>query len=186
MSNSIGNTLILDINRIKEILRGKSKGKKNLLKWSSGAKISIRLCQTSNDLELAYEVDGETKQYKIQIDTVPSNLGKGFRYYFICPESGKRCNKLYLGYGSKIFKHLEAYQERLYYPDQLKSRKDRLYKYHQMRRKIEDIKNKSFPEYDGVPTKNYQRADEWKRKADTLERKAWSETLAYINSMVRG
>ncbi len=50
---------------------------------------------------------GEKKDYDYQIylDEVPTNIGNGKRYYFICPMSGRRATILYMAYNSPIFKH---------------------------------------------------------------------------------
>lgn len=100
------------------------------LSWNTGASIPYFLSkdETGLFLELIYsKTIKEEKQsfdYKIKIVPVPSNLGKGNNYYFICPISGKRCKILYMGYGSKYFKCRTAYQNRIYYPCQLSSRLD--------------------------------------------------------------
>jgi len=96
--------------------------------WNTGASITFFLSkdETGLSLELIYtKTIKEEKQnfnYKIKIVPVPSNLGKGNNYYFICPISGKRCKILYMGYGSDYFKSRKAYQNRIYYPSQLSSR----------------------------------------------------------------
>lgn len=60
--------------------------------------------------------------YDIRIVSIPSNLGKGRMYYFICPFTHKWCKYLYMGYGSPYFKSREAYSHRIYYASQLSSR----------------------------------------------------------------
>lgn len=68
--------------------------------------------------------DGEKEHfnYKIMIETLPSNLGFGEVLYFVCPVSGKYCRILYMGYGSSMFKCRSAYRNRIYYPDQTNSK----------------------------------------------------------------
>lgn len=96
--------------------------------WNTGASITFLLSkdETGICLELIYsKTIKEEKQsfnYKIKIVPVPSNLGKGNNYYFICPISGQRCKILYMAYGSNYFKSRKAYQNRIYYPCQLSSR----------------------------------------------------------------
>ncbi len=94
--------------------------------------ISISV-STENDpyVELRYTItdnwSGEKteRDYRVDLERVPSNLGKGFRYYFNCPTTGRRCTILYQAYGSHFFKSREAYQNRLYYPSQLESKRFR-------------------------------------------------------------
>ena len=49
-------------------------------------------------MELKYTLkqDEESVDYRINITTVPSNLGNGDILYFECPFTHKRCRKLYL------------------------------------------------------------------------------------------
>lgn len=97
--------------------------------------------------------------YKIQLIAKPSNLGKGLLWYFICPETGKVCRKLYLYNG--YFLHTTAFKN-LYYEKQLRSRKivewdkkfglfldDDIY----MQRYKKNFKT----HYKGKPTKKYQK-----------------------------
>lgn len=96
--------------------------------WNTGASITFILSkdETGICLELIYSKTIKEKKesfnYKVRIESVFSNLGKGNNYYFICPISGHRCKILYMGYGSNHFKCRKAYQNRIYYPCQLSSR----------------------------------------------------------------
>lgn len=96
--------------------------------WNTGASISFLLSKDEAGLflELNYsktiKEEKESFNYKVRIVSVPSNLGKGENYYFICPISEKRCKILFMAYGSNYFKCRTAYQNRIYYPSQLSSR----------------------------------------------------------------
>lgn len=74
-------------------------------------------------LELDYKSNGTPINYRVQPDSIPSNLGKGFVRYFICPSIGKRCRKLYLasGYFVSRFAFKDAMYEKQTYSH--KSRK---------------------------------------------------------------
>lgn len=73
-------------------------------------------------LELRYICDDKPIQYKIQLVSSPSNIGKGVVWYFICPLTGKQCRKLYaIG---DTFLHRDAYSGCMY-ATQTKSRKQR-------------------------------------------------------------
>lgn len=70
-------------------------------------------------LRLMYKITdrttGEVKEYdyKIYLEVLRSNLGKGEVPYFVCPVSGRRCRILYRAYGYERWKSREAYQNRL-------------------------------------------------------------------------
>ena len=51
-------------------------------------------------------------KYHINFVSVPSNIGKGSVWYFLCPHTGKRCRKLY-SIGGK-FLHREAFTGCMY------------------------------------------------------------------------
>ena len=65
--------------------------------------------------------ESEKMEYQIPIESIPSNLGKGHRYYFRCPETDKRCTKLYKPPGESIFAHREHW-EGLFYSSQIQSK----------------------------------------------------------------
>ncbi len=60
--------------------------------------------------------------YKIELITLPSNLGKGEVLYFVCPQTARPCRILYRAYDSHIYKSREAYTNRIYYPLQVSSK----------------------------------------------------------------
>ena len=102
--------------------------KSGALTWSSNghktASVSIEVnTQTEQPyLELDYKYKDEPRNYKIELVSVPSNLGKGVVWYFLCPQTKKRCRKLYLISG--YFLHREAFNGCMY-ACQTKSRETR-------------------------------------------------------------
>ncbi len=74
-------------------------------------------------LELDYKLDGKPINYKVQLLKVPSNIGKGVVWFFICPVTGKRCRKLYLVH--TYFLHREAFRG-CFYEKQTYSHKNRI------------------------------------------------------------
>jgi hypothetical protein len=62
----------------------------------------------SPHLELNYIYGDIPVNYKVPIVSIPSNMGKGSIWYFVCPVTGKRCRKLY-SIGGK-FLHREAFR----------------------------------------------------------------------------
>ena len=63
-------------------------------------------------VRLDYLCNGTPINYKIQLIKVSSNLGKGFYWYFICPQTGRQCRKLHL-VGS-YFYHRTAFNGCMY------------------------------------------------------------------------
>lgn len=135
--------------------------------WSSGAEISIKSVYNDSEiyLQLMYrQTDRTTKEsksfdYKIYIESVKSNLGKGFNLYFICPQSGKRCKILYLCYGAEVFKCRQAYNNRIYYYAQTHSKEYRLNgRYFKLEKTINELyKKRKTKTYKGEPTKRHLR-----------------------------
>ncbi|GAB3341918.1 hypothetical protein GCM10027299_56290 [Larkinella ripae] len=48
-----------------------------------------------NFVELEYTIHEKKMKYRIGLEQLPSNLGKGQVWYFICPLTGERCRTLY-------------------------------------------------------------------------------------------
>jgi hypothetical protein len=63
-------------------------------------------------IELDYKYGDKTINYKIQLVSMPSNLGKGLIWYFLCPKTNKRCRKLYSIGG--YFLHRQAFKGCMY------------------------------------------------------------------------
>jgi hypothetical protein len=72
-------------------------------------------------IELTYRCNEAPINYKVQLVSVPSNLGKGLIWYFICPHTGIRCRKLHFAHS--YFLHRSAFTGSLY-EKQVWSRKD--------------------------------------------------------------
>lgn len=87
-----------------------------------------------------------------------SNLGKGRIWYFLCPETNKRCRKLYLIGG--YFLHREAFKGCMY-ESQSKSKNDillskRVGSYFALSDLYEELNRKYFKRtYNGKPTKRF-------------------------------
>lgn len=133
------------------------------INWTNGSSISITSCykQKEKYVRLNYtNTDTSTGKkehfdYKIQLITIPSNLGKGEILYFKCPITGKRARVLYKCYGSSIWKSREAYKNRIYYSSQISSK---LYhptnEYFKLEKKIDKlIKKRKKLHYKGKETK---------------------------------
>jgi hypothetical protein len=122
--------------------------------------ISVNTYIESPYLELDYKYNEAPINYKVQLVTTPSNLGKGIVWYFVCPQTGKLCRKLYLA--DTYFYHRSAFKGCMY-EKQIQSKKNRyldktLGGYFQTDNIFEQLYKKHFKkQYAGKPTKNYLR-----------------------------
>lgn len=57
--------------------------------------VNLNSLWPGNHVLLDYTVDGRPISYQIELIQIPSNLGKGKVWYFICPLTGERCRTLY-------------------------------------------------------------------------------------------
>lgn len=138
--------------------------KSGQLDWSRNgevfASISIRVnTQNQNPyIELDYNFNDDPRHYKIQLVSMPSNLGKGKIWYFLCPQTNKRCRKLYQISG--YFLHREAFNG-CFYESQIHSKYYREMEktygaYFKAERLYDEVYSKHFTKYyNGKPTKRY-------------------------------
>lgn len=151
--------------------------KSGSLTWSmNGNKtgsISIRVNTHSEQpyIELDYKYRNEPRNYKVSLVSMPSNLGKGLIWYFLCPQTNKRCRKLYSIGG--YFLHREAFIGCMY-ESQTQSKKNRkLLKTLDAYFKSDDLYSQLHKKhlkktYAGKPTKRYLRILEQIEKADRI------------------
>jgi hypothetical protein len=96
--------------------------------WSINGQVSSTLSfvLTYNEYEtyivFDYRCNGEVINYKVNLISKPSNLGRGEVWFFVCPVTRKCCRKLYL-YGTH-FLHREAHKG-FFYESQTKSQSTR-------------------------------------------------------------
>lgn len=109
-------------------------------------------------IEVDYKSSGKLIKYKVQLVSLPSNLGKGVIWYFRCPRTWKRCRKLHCIGG--YFLHRSAFSG-CFYEKQLQSRH---YRYlertfgclFETDRLYEQLHKKHFKKtYNGKPTRRY-------------------------------
>lgn len=123
-------------------------------------KVDIQVANLTENpfIELKYIVGGQTINYRIFFELYPSNLGKGFVRYFICPCSGKRCRNLY--FINSYFCHRLAFNIGTYQTQTL-GIKDKFLirqfdKMTKANKAIGKLNNKNFKKfYKGKPTKQY-------------------------------
>ena len=111
-------------------------------------------------VKLDYKINGESINYRIELVSVPSNLGKGSVFYFVCPVTRRRCRKLYLI--GKYFLSRFAFPSALYTKQtQAKSWRhlSRAFDVLNLRDERIDFIAKRYAKtwYKGKPTKRFQR-----------------------------
>lgn len=90
------------------------------------AKIGYSIKTINDDLKhlvLSYQHGEEPVNYYVKMVAVPTNLGNGKRWYFICPSTGKRCMNLISPRNCKYFVHRSAFN--LLYESQKESKETR-------------------------------------------------------------
>ncbi len=151
--------------------------KSGTITWSRNGNqtgsISIKVNTHSEQpyIELDYKYRDEPRNYKVRLVSIPSNLGKGLIWYFLCPHTKKRCRKLYSIGG--YFLHREAFNGCMY-ETQTQSKKYRqldktLGAYFEIDNLYEELYKKNFKKtYAGKPTKRYLRIMEQIQKAESI------------------
>lgn len=138
--------------------------KNGTLNWSRNGNptgnISIKVNTHSEQpyIELDYKYRDEPRNYKVYLTSTSSNLNKGEIWYFLCPQTNKRCRKLYSISG--YFLHREAFNGCMY-ESQTHSKKwreiEKVYgSYFDSDKHYEVLFSKHFKRnYNGKPTKRY-------------------------------
>lgn len=151
--------------------------KSGTINWSrhgeSAGSISITANTRSEQpyIELDYKYRDEPRKYKVYLTSTPSNLNRGEIWYFICPQTNKRCRKLYSIGG--YFLHREAFKGCMY-ETQTQSKKYRqldktLGAYFKSDNLYSELYKKNFKKtYAGKPTKKYLRIMEQIQKAESI------------------
>ena len=150
--------------------------KSGTLTWSRNGNptgsISIQVNTHSEQpyIELDYKYRDEPRNYKVYLTSTPSNLNRGEIWYFICPQTKKRCRKLYSIGG--YFLHREAFNGCMY-ETQTHSKKyrqlDKLMAFLEIENLYSELYKKNFKKtYAGKPTKRYLRIMEQIQKAESI------------------
>lgn len=151
--------------------------KSGTINWSRNGNtrgsISISV-NTHNEqlyVELDYKYKDEPRKYKVYLVSIPSNLIKGKIWYFICPQTKKRCRKLYSIGG--YFLHREAFNGCMY-ESQTQSKNYRqldktLGAFFKSDNLYSELYKKHFKKwYAGKPTKKYLRIMKQIQKAENI------------------
>lgn len=145
--------------------------------WSSGSKINyvFELNNEAQYLRLMYTHTSHSKEtkvdYRINLTSIPSNLGKGSIWYFLCPRTGKRCRILYLAYGNPYFMSRTAFQHPIYYQTQAVSKREyHLISQFDAAKKLEELYTKrTKSHYRGRKTRTQQLIEQIEHKKDIHE-----------------
>ncbi len=173
---TVEDCLYISIKKLKDweylnngIKSGSINWSRNGIKHSS---ISIKVVYNEFEsyIELDYKCNGEPINYKVNIESTPSNLGKGVIQYFVCPRTGKYCRKLYLH--NSYFLHREAFNG-LFYQNQIESKKNRsLFKVFNRIMLPDEVYQERYKKYfkthyNGIPTKKYLNLENKIRTAES-------------------
>ncbi|WP_046755400.1 hypothetical protein [Kordia jejudonensis] len=162
--NEVKQLSITDLKKLKYLTKNTST--KGVLRWkSNGVEIGSITIQThifdsSGTTTLIYTSNGTDYNYTIDLVTIPSNIGNGLLWYFICPHTHTRCRKLYLI--SERFIHRSALPSGMY-TTQTHSKKwrniEKVYgNYFDVDEYYRELYKKHFKKYyNGKPTKRYSK-----------------------------
>jgi hypothetical protein len=141
--------------------------KHGTITWSRYGEILSSISIIVNTIEehryyvsLSYNYRGEPRKYNVLITSVNSNLNKGKVLYFICPQTKKRCRKLYLIDG--YFLHREAFNGCMYESQTHSKRNRDLLKIFNLAILPDGFYSQRYKKYfkthyKGKPTKRYQK-----------------------------
>jgi len=147
------------------------------LNWSRNGNptgsISIEVNTKSEQpyIELDYKYKDEPRKYKVYLTSTLSNLNRGEIWYFLCPQTNKRCRKLYSIGG--YFLHREAFNGCMY-ETQTQSKKYRqldktLGAYFKSDNLYSELYKKHFKKtYAGKPTKKYLKLTRQIQRAENI------------------
>ncbi|GAA3512389.1 hypothetical protein GCM10022393_27680 [Aquimarina addita] len=138
--------------------------KSGTLTWStngietSNISIATKMNTIKKVLILSYNCNDKSYKYEVPLVSLPSNLGKGIVWYFLCPFTKKRCRKLH--FIDQRFIHRSALPSGMY-EKQIQSKKwrqmDKAYGfYFDSNQHYQELYGKYFKKYyNGKPTKRY-------------------------------
>lgn len=173
------------------------------MSWTCGSTAGIEAIHRKDEkyIRLNYTVTDRQGiktdyNYRIEIETIPSNLGKGEILYFVCPESGKRAKVLYSAYGHHKYIHREWYLERyglrLYYNSQISSKIDyNNTMYFSTKNKVEALEDELYQKnrkryYNGKPTKELQKLDLLIKKRNQYDHKREEIYIKFMEKYRKG
>lgn len=79
--------------------------------------VTCRIVQIQADekeLQLSYVFEKQIIRYRVKMIAMQTNLKNGYRWYFVCPKTNRRCMHLIQFPGQPFFLHREAFPGLLY------------------------------------------------------------------------
>ena len=154
---------IKDLNKLSYLKLGSTRS--GTITWScqgeQTASIGIKVdMRDFYYVEFDYKCNGSEYNYHVQLVSLPSNLGFGEVWYFLCRFTGKRCRKLHLI--SERFMHRSALPSGMY-SKQTRSKQwrnmDKIFgNYFDNDELYRELYSKNFKKfYKGKPTKRYMK-----------------------------
>lgn len=141
------------------------------LSWSyygnptGNVSVAMQMWENAGYLRFAYTYNQtQDFQYNVHLIALPTNLGIGQRWYFICPRTGKRCTKLFVANG--YFQHREGIPGAMYRSQTRSHYRRSLDKYWNANDRLHRRHLKWH--YKGRPTKRYLRAVQANAEAEPL------------------
>ena len=147
---------------------------------TSSLNLTVTMNHPDYKAHLNYSYSDKSVSYSVDLVSVPSNIGNGLIWYFLCPFTGKRCRKLHLIDGK--FQHRSAIPGGMY-SKQCQSKQwrgiEKVYGcYFDEEKNCKELRKKYFKKYyNGKPTKKYMKL---KREID----RAHQFTAADINNLL--
>ncbi|MEP6466164.1 MAG: hypothetical protein ABJB05_07645 [Parafilimonas sp.] len=135
-----------------------SRGEGEHKRITGSISVEVNTDTKSPFIELQYKKNDKPVKYRVQLVSIPSNIGKGVVWYFLCPNTGNRCRKLYLA--DTYFLHRLAVRGCMYEKQTYSHKNKMLYrswdKLFCIDKVYEQIYGKHFKkQYAGKPTKRY-------------------------------
>lgn len=160
-------------------------GRSGTINWRRNGEITSQIAITVDMIaaepyiKLNYSWQGQSIAYNVSFISIPSNLGTGYVWHFLCPFTDKKCRKLYFiggyfqyrgkGYydkqiQSKHYRYLEKVYGPIFKADELYSQ----------------LRSSYFRKhYNGKPTKRYAKILRGLEAAKSVDERD------FINAMVR-
>lgn len=164
------------------------------ISWTNGSVIGYhsKLTEEDQEIRLVYYTTSQSGErndldYTIQLTSIPSNLGRGEIWYFVCPQTGRRAKILYKAYGSLHFKSRNAYHNRIYYSSQTASKLglsgDRYWELERRLEKLKPLIRKAH--YQGKETKLSRRIRNLEAKKEYYDSLRWYSMPKSILRMLK-
>ena len=164
---------ITDLKKLNYLI--KDNYRTGIIRWScrgeqSGSiSISVDLRDYKNIVVFDYKCNGNKYEYAVNLESIPSNLGKGKIWYFVCPLTKKLCRKLHLI--NEMFMHRSNLPSGMYSVQTESKNWRRMSKFYGSYYKLDDYYEELYSKhfkthYNGKPTKRYLKLIEQIKKVE--------------------